>query len=111
MSASPTFGEKVKWFFKLEPALVRGLLIAVVAVVAQFGFDLDGWVDIALNIFSAISALLAVWWARGVVVPTAKVLAFKPKPVTDPAVIEPGAAVATTQAQVEDTVEAARSAA
>lgn len=95
-------------FFELEPALLRGILLALVAIVAQVirsEVDLQNWVDLIINLYTAISAFLATWWTRTVVIPTSKVLAFKSASgaiKSGDATIDP-----TDQAAVEDTLNAA----
>lgn len=92
-----TFTDRVKWFFQLEPALIRAVLLALVAIAAKFGFqDAEGWVELVIDLFSAISGLLAFLWARPVITSMAKVIAFQPKPFTQPELIEPGNAVVDT---------------
>lgn len=106
VTTTETFGDRVKKFFQMEPALFRGLLVALALIVAQAlkgAVDLMPWVDLLVNLFTALGAVLAAWWTRGVVVPSAKVLAFK-QPSGE---IVPGQAVATTPSEVEATIDAA----
>lgn len=89
--------EKLKQFFQTEPVLVRGLLVALAGILAQFGIpDVNVWVDLIVDLFAAVSALFLVLAARPVVAPMAKVIAFQPKPFDAPEVIEPGNAVVDT---------------
>jgi hypothetical protein len=86
--------EKLKQFFQTEPVLVRGLLVALAGILAQFGIpDVNQWVDLIVDLFTAVSALFLVLVARPTVTSMAKVIAFQPKPFDAPEVIYPGNAV------------------
>ncbi len=94
-----TFGDGVKKFFQTEPALIRGFLIALTAILAKIvnvEWLNNDTVDMVVNLYVSIAALVAVWWTRGVVTPVSKVLAFK----SNSGEILPGAA--TTDGPVEE---------
>lgn len=78
---------------KLQPALVRALLVALAAIVAQVmnkTVVTDETVDLVINVFTALSPLLAGLLIRPAVTPNTKVLAYVPDPVQAPEVAVTG---------------------
>lgn len=61
----------------LEPALVRGVITAIVFVAALWGLDvadLGEKVSQTILVLLALVPLIQAWWTRGVVTPDAKVV-------------------------------------
>ena len=57
----------------LEPAMLRGILTAIVAALAVWGVNLSPWADRVSDTWALIFPLLAViqaWWTRTVVSPS-----------------------------------------
>lgn len=80
----------------LDPAILRGAVIAIVTLVSALGFVISEQTLAAF--LTAIGALLAIvqaLWTRGAVTPNAKVVVYKPDPVNRPAMLAPGEAVST----------------
>jgi hypothetical protein len=85
--------ENQNWFEKvlsLEPALLRALLVALAAILAQVlnhtvitDGDVNDWVDF----FTAAAAILAGFFIRPSVTPNTKVLSYLPDPVNSDAVL------------------------
>lgn len=95
---APGFLEKLA---KLDPAIVRALIITVVGIVGaivghQVGNEV---VDTIVNFALALLALVAGLVIRPAVTPNAKVLAYKPNPVDAPNLIAPG------EATIENTID------
>ena len=60
----------------LEPALVRGVVVAIVGVLGLWGLDVAEVGNKVTETWAYLFPLIAVvqaWWTRGVVVPVAKV--------------------------------------
>jgi hypothetical protein len=80
---SVSLAEKIKRFFQLQPALVRGAIVAasgLIALVLGHTVIDTGGVDVILNAYTAISALVGALWIRPAVTPHVKVVAYKPDP-------------------------------
>ncbi len=85
--------ENQNWFQKvlnLEPALLRALLVALAAVLAQVlnhtvisDDDVNSWVDF----FTAAAAILAGFFIRPSVTPNNKVLSYLPNPADSDTVL------------------------
>lgn len=91
----------------LDPALVRGVVIAVVALLGTFGILVsDQLSDNLVALLLAILAIVQAVWTKRAVTPNAKVVVRAPDPVNAPDVVAPGEAVTT--ATSNDIVEAAR---
>lgn len=92
----PVVTDESPWWqklLKLNPAVIRGVLVAVLAVVAQvLGHTIvsDGMIDLIINAFTAIAPLLAGILIRPAVTPNAKVETYKPDPVSSPDVVVAG---------------------
>lgn len=94
-------GENKNWFQKiseLEPALLRALLVALAAVLAQVlnhtvidDDDVNNWVDF----FSAAAAILSGFLIRPAVIPSAKVISYLPDPAHPEVVAAGGASVSS----------------
>jgi hypothetical protein len=72
----------------LNPALVRGLVVAIAAILATvLGRTVidSALIDSIVIFFASISALVSALWTRGAVTPNDKVVAYKPDPLNDPA--------------------------
>lgn len=58
---------------RLEPSLVRGVALFVVAVAANVGLQIadqvEGWVQLVLMLLS-LAPLIQAWWTRTVVTPS-----------------------------------------
>jgi hypothetical protein len=66
-----------KRLLTLEPALVRGVVTAIVSVALIWGLDLTDLgdkVNETANIIGALLPLLQAWWTRSAVTPTAQVV-------------------------------------
>lgn len=91
----------------LEPALVRGLVTAVVLVLLSVGVAVSPDIPNALiGLFIAVAPVVQALWIRGAVTANAKVVIAAPDPVGEPARIVPGDAV--TRASTADIIDAAR---
>lgn len=65
-------------FLTLEPALVRGIVTAIVSVALIWGLDLTDLgdkVNETANIIGVLLPLLQAWWTRSAVTPSAQVVA------------------------------------
>lgn len=70
----------VKTILNTNPLLVRAVLVSIAAIAAQIlktGIDFEKWVDLVINLFTAISAVLAAYWAKPKVTPLSSVLAYR----------------------------------
>lgn len=69
----------IKRILTTEPAIVRGIGTAVIAVGTAAGLDIAGSVDRGVAILIALIGLVAVlqaWWTRTAVTPTATVAEY-----------------------------------
>jgi len=103
MTENPGFLERLT---ALNPAVVRSIIVAVVAVIVLItgkAID-DSTVDIVANVILLLLPIVAGLFIRKAVTPNAKVIALKPDPVGAPNVIEAGEATVTPEqaAQVVD---------
>lgn len=65
-------------FVTLNPALVRGLIMAVFAFIASIGIIVsDSVPDNLIGLVLALSAIIQALWTRQAVVPEAKVVVWK----------------------------------
>lgn len=77
---------KIRKIIALNPVLIRGVLVAVAAVLAQvLGHTVieEKLIDTIIDAFTAITALVTALWARGVVIAENKVVAWQPDPAVD----------------------------
>lgn len=80
----------------LDPAILRGAVIAIVALVSALGFVVSGQtLEAFLTAIGALLAIVQALWTRGAVTPNAKVVVYKPDPVNQPALLAPGEAVSS----------------
>lgn len=93
--AQNSWAQQLKQLFQLQPAVVRGLLVAVTGVIAQVlgktVIDNDS-IEVILNAYTALSALVGAFWIRPSVTPHLKVVSFKPDPFASPTVMSGPAA-------------------
>jgi hypothetical protein len=90
----------------LEPALWRGVVMAVVALLAASGIVVSPAIpDTTVLLLVAVVAIVQAVWTRPAVVPNAKVVVLAPDPIADPATVQPGEAV--TRASNADVLDAA----
>lgn len=91
----------------LDPALVRGLIMAVVLVLGSAGILVsESLTDGLIGVWVAVAAVVQALWTKSAVTPNAKVVVSAPDPVNAPDVVAPGEAV--TEASSTDIIEAAR---
>jgi hypothetical protein len=97
-------GDLIWRFFKLEPALVRGILVGIAGVIAVvFGRTVvdDNTITLIIELFASISALIAVLWVRGAVTANAKVVVRNDTPFEDEPTLAAGDSSVTTLADSE----------
>jgi len=81
---------------KLDPAVFRGLIVSVVALLASVGVAISPGVPDALIAFIVVVVPLAqALWTRPAVTPNARVSVYLPDPINEPEVVEAGEAVTT----------------
>lgn len=91
----------------LDPALWRGLIIAVFALLGTIGVSvIPGLPDQIIGLIWIVSAIVQALWTRQAVTPNAKVAVSVPDPVNSPNVVEAGEA--TTTAPDRQILEAAK---
>lgn len=81
---------------KLDPALLRGAVVSVLALVtAVVGNEVvtNEQVESGLDLVVALSAIVAAFLIKPAVTPNAKVIVFKPEPFEEPSEFESGPAV------------------
>lgn len=85
-------------FLKLEPAVLRGFLVALSAVLAlvlgKTVFDQTA-IDTILELYSSVSALVAAFLIRPAVTANAKVVVYDDTPLETTPTLVPGEAVVT----------------
>lgn len=90
----------------LEPALLRGVVMAVVALLAGFGIVVSPDVpDATVLVLVAVLALVQAVWTRPAVTANARVVVEAPEPVRQPDAVVAGEAV--TRASNADILGAA----
>lgn len=78
----------------LEPAMWRGVVVAVLALLASFGVYVRPELPDALVLaIVAVSALLQAVWTKPAVTANARVVVWAPDPVGQPTNVQPGEAV------------------
>lgn len=91
----------------LNPALLRGLVMAVVMVLGTAGILVSpDLADGLIGAWVAVAAVVQALWTRNGVTANAKVVVIAPDPVNAPDTVAPGEAV--TEASSTDIIEAAR---
>lgn len=98
MQENPNFWQRLA---ALEPAVVRGIVVAIVALVGLVTGKIigDDTVDTIVDILLILLPIVTGFFIKSAVTPNAKVIAFKPDPVENPDIIHPG------EATIEPTVE------
>ena len=82
-------------FANLNPAIYKGLIVAVFAVLASVGIAVSPDIpDQLIGLIVAITAMLQALWTRESVTPNAKVVSYLDDP-SKPKAILPGEAVTT----------------
>lgn len=80
----------------LDPALLRGGVVAVVALLGVLGVLVTpGLPDVVLVLWVALAAIVQALWTRPAVTANARVLVAVPDPVNEPHVVVAGEAVTT----------------
>jgi hypothetical protein len=93
----------------LEPAVLRGVIIAIIWVLTSFGIAISPQVpDSLIALSAALLALIQALWTRPSVTANARVAVLVPDPINAPEVVTAGAAVTT--ASNADIIQAAQSA-
>lgn len=78
----------------LEPAIFKGVILAVVGILAAFGVHVSEAIpDSLIGFLIAALALVQAAWVRKSVTPNAKVVAYTEDPQTPGSRIRPGEAV------------------
>lgn len=104
--------QEVPWWqkvLKLEPALIRGVLVALAALLLQiFGKTIieAGMVDAVIDFFTSISALVAALMIRAGVTPNAKVLLRDDTPLATVTTLASGEAIPPEVVTNEQLLEA-----
>jgi hypothetical protein len=81
---------------KLDPAVYRGLIVSVVALLASIGVAISPGVPDALIAFIVVVVpVVQALWTRPAVTANARVAVLVPDPVNNPQIIEAGEAIAT----------------
>lgn len=81
---------------KLDPALFRGLIIAVIAILASIGVAISPQLpDTLVALFAVVAAIVQALWTRQGVTPNAKVAVAVPDPINNPHIVAAGEATAT----------------
>lgn len=85
----------------LDPAILRGAVVAVALLVSTLGFAISEQTLTAfLTAIAAVLAMVQALWTRSAVTPNAKVVVYKPDPVNKPAELAPGEAVSSNVVDV-----------
>lgn len=80
----------------LDPALWRGLVVAIFALLSSFGFYVsDEEREALILVLVSVVAIVQGLWTRFAVTPNKKVVVYKPSPVDAPAMVVAGPAVST----------------
>jgi len=91
----------------LEPALLRGVVVALVALLGAVGILVaPGIPDALLTVWGVTATLVQALWTRSGVTANARVVVEAPDPIGEPATVTAGAAV--TEASTPDILAAAR---
>lgn len=92
----------------LNPALLRGIIMALVLVAGSAGILIaPGLPDALIGFIAAALALVQALWTRSAVTPNAKVSVYVPDPINAPHIVESGDAVTTaSNASIIDAAKA-----
>lgn len=94
----------------LEPAIYSGLVTAVVAILAAVGFAIaDDKVTSLVSIIGVIAGIVQALWTRSKSTPNAKVVVFKPDPISAANTVAAGPAVSTNIVAVANAAAAVNS--
>lgn len=105
----PKAVEDTLWWrlINLDPAIYRGLIVAVVALLASFGVILVPAIpDQLIAVIAAVSAAVQAIWTKRGTVPAATAAVVVPEPIRAPDVVVAGPAATT--APSKEIVSAAR---
>lgn len=86
------------WYklIKLDPAVFRGLIVAMAALLASVGVAISpGVPDAVIGFFVVLVPIVQALWTRPAVTANARVAVLVPDPVNNPQIIEAGAAITT----------------
>jgi hypothetical protein len=107
----PTTGPKdtIWWrLVNLQPATWRGVVTAVVVLLAALGIKVaPGIPDAAFLVILALLPILQGLWTKSAVTPNAKVAVAVPDPINAPAEVTAGEAVVPDETPAEDILAAA----
>ena len=106
---SSTMDKDTLWWrlVHLEPALLRGAVVAVVALLSAVGILVaPGIPDALLGAWGAAAAIVAAVWTRPAVTANARVVVEAPNPISEPEKVVAGEAITT--ASRTDIIDAAR---
>lgn len=91
--------ENPGFFWKLihlNPALWRGVVIAVFALLSAFGFFVvQERQEAVLGLLMALVALFQAFWTKDATMAKRQVVVYKPDPVAEPTKVSPGPAVSS----------------
>lgn len=91
----------------LDPALFRGLVMAVVALLASVGIAVTPALpDALIAVVAIVFAIVQALWTKPAVTPNEKVVVYVPDPVKKPDELAPGEA--TVLASDREIIKAAR---
>lgn len=99
----------LKKFVELNPVLVRGVLVAVAALLAQIVGNTvieEELINTIIDTITALAALITALWARGKVIAENKVIAWKVDP-TGPDTIVPGPVTIQNDTELHTVYDAA----
>lgn len=92
---------------KLEPAVYRGLIVAIVALLASIGVAIaPGLPDAVIGFILVLLPIVQALWTRPAVTANARVAVYLPDPQNEPNYVKAGEA--TTTATNADILEAAK---
>ena len=92
----------------LDPAVFRGLIVAVIALLGYFGLEIAANLpDQIMAIYGFLSTIIAAFVIRPSVTANARVAVYVPDPIDNPDVVAPGEAV--TNAPPKEIIAAAES--
>lgn len=93
----------------LDPALLRGAVVAVVALLGALGILVSPQLpDVLIGAWAAMAAVVQALWTRPAVTANARVVVWAPDPVGSPRTVAAGEATSTTTASDAAIIGAAR---
>jgi hypothetical protein len=88
--------EWMQRLMKLEPAVWRGLIAAIIALLGSVGILVSPDIpDLILGVWNPLTLILSTLWIRPAVTPNAKVAVYMPDPEARPTVVRSGEADAS----------------